>query len=158
MIRLRAANDAKAEVAALMQAYLAEMAEFTGAEPDADGIWHDRYFDLYWTETTRWPFLIADGDQTVGFALVRLDGEAMQVAEFYIRPGHRRVGKGAAAAQMLFDQFPGTWHVAQLSKNYAAQMFWETLISTYSAGAFRTLGSADKRWQKFRNDGGLDER
>ena len=43
---------------------------------------------------------------------------------------------GEAAARILFDRFPGSWSVAQMDTNLAAQSFWRKVIERYTGGAF----------------------
>jgi ribosomal protein S18 acetylase RimI-like enzyme len=62
------------------------------------------YFDAYWHEPERLPFLVeADGD-VVGFCLIRVRDGGWDVAEFSITPDRRRTGVGRAAVEAVADR------------------------------------------------------
>jgi ribosomal protein S18 acetylase RimI-like enzyme len=62
------------------------------------------YFDAYWHEAERLPFLVeADGD-VVGFCLIRVRDGGWDVAEFSITPDRRRTGVGRAAVEAVADR------------------------------------------------------
>jgi predicted acetyltransferase len=84
-----------------------------------------------------------DGGARVGFAFVSQSpyrgvtpGVDFRVGEFYIVPEHRRCGLGRLAAQALFNRFPGTWEVTQLSGNESALSFWREVIGVYTKGRY----------------------
>lgn len=125
-------------IANLMQLYLYDICEFEDSPLGRNGLFDlGNYFDLYWVEAERHPFLILADEQLVGFALVREIVEGtFSVAEFFIRRGCRGSGVGAIAATELFDRFRGTWKVAELERNVPAQRFWRRVISEYTDGRF----------------------
>jgi ribosomal protein S18 acetylase RimI-like enzyme len=93
VVRLRIAEPADR---ALLSRLLAEyLLEFDGStEPY-------RYFEAYWNEPDRLPFLIEEDSQVVGLCLIRvLEGE-WHIAEFSVLPAKRRVGVGGAAVEDL---------------------------------------------------------
>jgi predicted acetyltransferase len=62
------------------------------------------YFEAYWQEPERLPFLIdVDGD-VAGLCLVRVRDGGWSIAEFYVVPAHRRAGIGRAAVETLADR------------------------------------------------------
>ena len=128
--------QAKGAIASLMQLYLYDLCEFEDGPLDEKGQFDlGAYFELYWTEPERHPFLIWVDGELAGFALVReMDAEAYSLTEFFIRRGRRRAGLGAIAATQLFDQFRGNWQVAELANNLPAQTFWRRVIERYSEG------------------------
>src|SRR5271154_5669414 len=74
------------------------------------------YFDVYWAEATRWPYLIEVAGEPIGFVMVNrwsLSGRGTDhaIGEFYIRPERRRLGHGAQAAQQVFLAHPGQWEL-----------------------------------------------
>lgn len=125
---------------AVMQRYFSESSAFTGDRPDADGRFPYYYFDLYWTEDGRFPFLIRVDGAIAGLALVRtLAGgrdPLYQMAEFFILYTYRQRGIGRAAAVALFDRFPGRWEVAQHAGNAPGIAFWRRVIGDYTGGRF----------------------
>ena len=109
---LPAAASDRAALANLIQLYLYDFSEITGADVDERGCFAYPLLDSYWTEAERYPFLIRVDGNLAGFALVNrysrllnpFDGHA--VAEFFVMRKYRRVGIGRAAAIQLFDRFP----------------------------------------------------
>ncbi len=112
-----------------LQNYLAELSRL-GGRAAMNGVFPYRYFDAYWQEPDRWPF---DSKQAIaGFALVRKrDDCAFEMAEFCIRPEHRRSGIGAGSARELFARFPGRWHLSEFKENAAAIAFWRRVLQGF---------------------------
>lgn len=138
-IRIQRATSAdRPTVLNLMQLYLYDMCEFEDGPLNAEGLFElDDYFDRYWVEPNRYPFVIWADDQLAGFARVReVAGGTFSVAEFFVRRGCRRNGVGAEAAVKLFDRFRGTWKVGELERNLPAQAFWRRVIGRYTSGRF----------------------
>ena len=132
------ATDERDVLANLMQLYLHDMSEFDGVDVARDGRYAYRYFERYWREPGRHPFIVRADGQIAGFALVRQHApDVYQVAEFFILRKYRRRGVGARAARHLFDRFTGTWQVAEEDANRGAQAFWRRVIGEYTNGAFR---------------------
>lgn len=132
----------------LMQLYLYEFTDIDWAEGSdlkeigADGKYTYHYFDAYWAEPGRDPYLILADGKLAGFALVlerRLldpDHEGHAIAEFFVLRNMRRRGIGEAAARFLFERYPGEWEVAELEANQPAQHFWRVVIGRYSGGGY----------------------
>jgi ribosomal protein S18 acetylase RimI-like enzyme len=59
------------------------------------------YFDAYWEEPERLPFLLEDGGLPVGLCLVRVRNGGWSIAEFYVVPGARRTGIGRDAVDAV---------------------------------------------------------
>jgi predicted acetyltransferase len=153
-----AAKSEKATLHNLLQLYLHDMSEFAPGTVDADGLFHYKFFDAYWTESERYPFFIRVDDSPAGFALIRRDQDGRaDVSEFFVMRGYRRRGVGSMAAKRLFDLFPGDWQVRQESANTGAQRFWREAISQYTGGDFEDLVLDDGRWrgpaQRFHSSG-----
>jgi predicted acetyltransferase len=103
------------------------------------------YFDVYWTEATRWPYLIEVAGEPIGFVMVNQwspsgRGTDHAIGEFYISPAHRRRGHGAEAARQAFRAHPGQWELLIFAANRPAQAFWPAAIA--SAGG-RSLERID---------------
>jgi ribosomal protein S18 acetylase RimI-like enzyme len=62
------------------------------------------YFDAYWEESERVPFLIDADGAAVGLCLVRALGDRWQIAEFSVVPERRRNGIGRAAVDVLAER------------------------------------------------------
>jgi predicted acetyltransferase len=125
----------------LIQLYSYDFTEFVDIEMDEHGLYRYDYFDHYWTEEKRLPFLVRVAGKFAGFAFmkkeVKDDGSPYSyIAEFFIMKKYRGKGIGQAAAFQLFDLFPGEWQISELATNYPAQAFWRKIIGRYTGGAF----------------------
>jgi predicted acetyltransferase len=111
----------KPVIASYLQEYLAESG-FRGAYP---------YFEQYWLEPTRHPFLIMSGGARAGFAFVRsIDGgTAYEISEFYVSPECGGYGVGRATVKLLFPIFPGLWRIPVQISNRPGVAFWSHVLS-----------------------------
>ena len=78
----------------LIELYAYDFSEFNGTEIGDDGRYGYRYFDAYWTEPERHPFLFRVDGHLAGFALVRA-GDPHDMAEFFVMRKYRRSGWGS---------------------------------------------------------------
>jgi predicted acetyltransferase len=141
--------EEKADLAAMLQDYIGEMAQLIGADPDEPY----PYFDLYWSEPdSRWPFWLTLAGAKAGFALVRrdVDAETMQIAEFFVTGSHRRQGVGRAAARRLIARLPGRWQITQREANTGAIAFWHRVLDGFAVYEETTTETdAIRREQRF---------
>ena len=149
----------------LMQMYLHDTSEFTGDDANEDGVFTYRYFDEYWQEPDRFPFLVYSGDNLAGFALINTytvvleQGTGRSIAEFFVMRKRRRRGIGRQAAFSIFDRFPGLWEIREHSDNLAGQRFWRSIIGEYTGGEFSETALNTSSWtgpiQTFDNSRGV---
>ncbi len=118
---------AKPIVWRLLQLYAYEFSELTHQIVDDDGVFAYQWFDHYWTDPDRFPYLIATDSGLAGFALV-LAGSPHDMAEFFVLSTLRRGGVGVDAARQLFELHPGAWQVRQMAANTRATAFWHRAI------------------------------
>ncbi len=159
-ITVRSAKKSEsAELDVLMQAYLAELAQFSrDLQPDEDGRYQYPYLPAYWQDPNRYPFLFRVKDTLAGFALCRFDIDPvngqryMELAEFYITPDFRRQRLGQKAANALWELFPGYWEVRVMAANTPALPFWQQAITSYTGGKFSEQEKQELigRWHVFR--------
>jgi predicted acetyltransferase len=132
------------------------MAEWFDINTEADGsysydtssIWKDGY-DAY---------LAKLGDSLAGFALIGRADEwlgdvgAHDVHEFFVIRRYRKNGLGQGMATLLWNERPGAWLVRVLEANAPAVLFWRTVISSYSLGAYTEEGRivGGRPWRFFR--------
>src|SRR5258706_10762854 len=103
-----------------LQHYLRELMQYGNFAPE-NGVFAYPWFDAYWQEAERWPFWVLANGERAGFALVRRDEDGcVEMAEFYIRPTHRRAGVGVAFARQLLARVPGVWIISEYRANSAA--------------------------------------
>jgi predicted acetyltransferase len=131
----------------LLELYMHDLsALFPAITLGPDGRFGYPRLPLYWSEPARrYPFLIRDGEQIVGFALVTRgspaasDPEVFDVAEFFVLRRFRRSGVGRSAAVQLWRSMPGTWVVRVLLANAGALAFWSGAIAHFAGDALREI-------------------
>ena len=121
----------------LLQQYLEEMAQYYDLARDTDGNYPYKYFESYFIEADRKAYLICDGQNPAGFALVNpyaYLGEAVDhvLAEFFILPKYRKKHLGTEAAQQILQSFPGRWEIKYSERNTAAAKFWNRVTAQYN--------------------------
>ncbi len=87
------------------------------------------YFDNYWDESNRFPYVLYKNHEPVGFALVHdisVNPKAdWKLAEFFIMAPFRREGLGQFLIEQLFQKHQGLWELSVLKDNVPALQFWE---------------------------------
>ncbi len=125
----------------LMQLYTYELSKYSDdtaiIQLNNDGLYKFKYFDLFWKEDTRHPFILYYGDKLAGFVLVRFNEECMyEISEFFVLPEFRRSGAGTYMANEMFKMFKCKWEIRTLLKNKNAQGFWRNTVNEFSKGKF----------------------
>jgi len=120
----------------LYQHDMASFFEFPLNLPSKNGFYGPLpYFDLYWKESNRFPFLFLYANKPIGFALVNTVGTTKDVqwnmAEFFIVNGCRRRGFGLKAATQIIEQFQGVWEIAVVPENKQAVSFWRKTLQAF---------------------------
>lgn len=86
------------------------------------------YFDAYWEEPDRLPFLIEADEDLVGLCLIRVRGGGWEIAEFTVVPERRRGRVGLAAVEALAElaRAAGATHLSAKvhPDNRRALPFW----------------------------------
>ncbi len=147
-----AAESEKPILRNLLQLYLYDFSEFTGEDPGPQGLYEYEYLDLYWVEPERHPFLIHEDGKLAGFVLVKRDNyltgepDCWVIAEFFVLRKYRGKRVGEAAAQQVFEHFPGDWQVAQISTNASATTFWRKIIQRFTLGEYQETRLESERW------------
>jgi len=148
---IEAKLDDKPVLKNLMQLYLYDFSEFEYIDVNKHGLFEYRYFDQYWVEKARYPFLIRYENKIAGFALVNshsVTGKApYNIAEFFVMRRYRRNGIGRYAATSLFDKFVGYWEVRQTENNSLAQTFWLNIIKEYTSNTFKNYRDGFGDWK-----------
>ncbi len=133
-----AAQGERALISGLFQFYIYDFAEMYGGGFDDvgdDGRYPAySYLDSYWTDADRMPFVVRSDGRTAGFVLVNTVSHRSApidhaVAEFFILRQFRRGGTGRAAAQAVFQRYPGKWELAIAHANTIARAFWPKVVS-----------------------------
>ncbi len=137
----------------LLQLYLYDFTEYESRDIGADGLFDYEYFDSYFSDDDRFPFLIYVDYHLAGFVLVNShtclpeNDSAKSIAEFFIMRNYRRQGIGRQVAFQIFDKFPGKWEVHETKHNLPAHAFWRTAIGEYTNGNFTETDLDNDDWQ-----------
>jgi predicted acetyltransferase len=116
------------------------------------GLYDYPYFDHYWVEPERSPFLVRANGNLAGFVLVArynyLSGEkdSWVLVEFFIMRKYRHMGVGEHVARHIFDRFPGNWQVAQITENQNATAFWRKVITRYTHADYQEHELNNEYW------------
>jgi predicted acetyltransferase len=136
-IELLPATTAQAPVLAnLLELYSHDFSEFIDLELGEDGRY--RYPRLYFTDPSRFPFLIRVDHHLAGFVLVTrgsqltADPSTWDMAEFFIVRRYRKQGIGREVAHEIWRRFPGPWEIRVIPENQPAHAFWQRAIATFT--------------------------
>lgn len=135
----RVPEQKKSVLRNLLELYQHDHSEWDGADLNERGLYGYTYFEDYWTEDGRHPFIVRVDGKLAGFVLVRTPpntGGENRISEFFIARKYRRRGIGRIVAFRVFDMFSGRWEVAQVESNHIARAFWEQAISQYTKGRY----------------------
>lgn len=149
---LLASPGQKQVLARLMELYLYDFSEFGEGDVDENGLYDYPYLESYWTEPSRYPFLILVDGQLAGFVLVgphsvRGVSGVQAIAEFFVMRKYRRKGVGRAAARAVFARLPGNWEVAETTENIDGQAFWRKIVGEFTGGSFREEFVKNDEWE-----------
>ena len=104
-----------------------------------DGFYGYERLPLYWTEPTRFPYLIYVDKKIAGFVLVQRgspisdDTTVWDISEFFVMKKCKRHGVGTVAALKVWEQFKGPWQVRVLVGNHIAGSFWLQAIKKFTS-------------------------
>lgn len=116
--------------------YAYELSRYCKWRTPEDGIFQCIDLSDYWSKPDHYPFLIKVDNELAGFVLVRNVDGIWDMGQFFIVAKFQRHGIGQAAAEHIFNQFPGQWQIWQMPENAAAIDFWEKVIAKYTKGNF----------------------
>jgi predicted acetyltransferase len=120
--------SAKPVLRRLVEFHAHDSSEFDGKDVDEHGEYGYKFFDHYWTDSHRHPFLIRVDGNIAGYAFVSELHAETSMSEFFVLRKYRRRGVGRVVACDLFKRFPGPWKVRQTPGNAAATGFWRSVI------------------------------
>lgn len=86
---------------------------------------------------------------------IKPEANPHNIAEFFVMRKYRQKGVGKAAAEKIFDQFPGGWEISQWSNNLPAQKFWQKVVAGYTDGNYNTFTAEGKNEAGFTFDNSL---
>ncbi|OFX14899.1 MAG: hypothetical protein A2Z18_02495 [Armatimonadetes bacterium RBG_16_58_9] len=126
-----APENRKQELWELYQDYAEELSQYDG-EKRRRGSYHYPYFDFYWQDERRTPFLILYDHEPIGFCLLQDAGINYRIDEFYILPVQRQRGFGRMALEHIRDYCRmlgrhGTLSANVYVNNERALKFWQSV-------------------------------
>lgn len=87
------------------------------------------YFENYWSEENRFPYLIYQAKEPIGFALVHditvNPALTWKLSEFFVMGPFRRKGVASRVFSFIQKQHIGSWEISVLKDNTPALKFWE---------------------------------
>ncbi len=134
----------------MLSVYLGELSQYGDVDLEY------RYFDSYWLDEDRWPYLIVKDQRTVGFALVNTwspsgKGTNFSIAEFFVLPEFRGTGVGRSAFASLLGTHPGFWELSVMSNNEAGKAFWQRALATVGVSEIETVDLDGELVHRFSN-------
>jgi predicted acetyltransferase len=157
---IKALDEHRQVISNLLQFYMYDFSEYTGHDVDGFGLFgFYPDLDMYWMDENRFPYIIKQDGNYIGFVFVRLvvDGERnyFSIAEFFILRKYRRKGIGWRVAKEILDLHRGQWEIFQMESNKSAQAFWRTVILDYTMGQFSERVENKRTIQCFDNHNSL---
>lgn len=134
---IKATIEQKPLLANLLELYAYDFTEFCDFDIGDDGFYGYEHLPLYWTEPTRFPYLIYVDKKIAGFVLVQKgspisdDATVWDISEFFVMKKYKRHSVGTAAALKIWDQLKGPWQVRVLVGNNIACSFWLQAIKKF---------------------------
>ena len=126
--------------------YIYEMSRYCGFLPTweipPNGLFECIDLSSYSEKSDRHAFLIKVDCELAGFVLINKIGTTPDVdwniGEFFVISKFQGKGIGRYAAELVFNQFPGTWETTQIPENKAAIDFWKNVVTRYTNGQFES--------------------
>jgi predicted acetyltransferase len=155
-----AAPEEAPVLANLLELYAHDFSAIADLHLGRDGRYGYSRLAQYWTDPTRFPFLVRVDGRPAGFALIAKgseisgDPEVWDVSEFFVVRRHRRRGVGAAVAHEIWRRFPGRWEVRVMENNPAAIAFWAAAVRDFIGAEIESVlvDTGERRWQVFAFD------
>jgi predicted acetyltransferase len=157
---IRAGTEHQSALGNLLELYMHDFSDLVPIDVGDDGRYGYKNLPLFWSDNSRLPFLARLDGKIVGFALVTQssepsgDGEAWDMAEFFVLRRYRHRGIGIQLAEKVWLHCPGRWQIRVMEKNVLARKFWESSIARFTGQPaqsknFVTEGVA---WHRFSLD------
>ncbi|OCA82318.1 hypothetical protein A8F94_20635 [Bacillus sp. FJAT-27225] len=114
--------------------YLHDLSAFSDSlRENSKGTYEFDSFSLLWEKEGVNPYFILANGEKAGFILLleppftkKID---YLINDFFIYKRFRKRGVGLRTAQLLFEQKPGSYFVAQLERNQPAVRFWHRVYT-----------------------------
>ena len=113
--------------------YLKELSEFDPTiKFDNNGTPIYNWFDYYWIDKDRYPFLLSIDNKFAGFALLREVGiKQYEIAEFYVIPKYRKDNNTIWFATQITNSFESKFVFSTRVENTRAIRFWDKFVTHF---------------------------
>lgn len=126
--------------------YLIELSKYDdNIKFDDNGLPIYRWFDFYWNDKGRYPFLFYVDSEIAGISFVReLHENVYEIAEFYVVPKFRGNENALWFAGEIANKFDGEIEFSTRHKNERAIRFWDKFAS-----GFDHVITTDNEWKNW---------
>jgi predicted acetyltransferase len=157
---IRAGAEHQSALGNLLELYIHEFSELVPIDVGDDGRFGYKNLPLFWSDKSRLPFLARLDGKLVGFVLVTQssepcgDGEAWDMAEFFVLRRYRHRGIGSQLAEKVWLHCPGRWQIRVMEKNVLAHRFWESSVTKFTGqlAQFTDFVKDGVAWHRFSLD------
>ncbi len=105
-----------------------------------------KWFDCYWEDKDRYPFLLSENNQFAGLALVReLEPKHFEIAEFYVLPKFRGKNNATMFAAEIINLFGGEFSFSTRLENLRAVKFWDKFVLNFPKHSSQ-ISESYKEW------------
>ncbi len=124
----------------LLQFALYDGSKYVKNELNKDAKFEYKWFDNYFTDTSRDAYFIKSGKTYLGFVMInenlKFNNSGKSIAEFLIMPQYRRNHIGKKVAIEIFEKYKGYWEVKPIKNSNEAYLFWKKTIEDYTNGNY----------------------
>lgn len=132
--------DKKEVLHNLLQFALYDGSKYVKNELNKDAKFEYKWFDNYFTDTSRDAYFIKSGKTYLGFVMInenlKFNNSGKSIAEFLIMPQYRRNHIGKKVAIEIFEKYKGYWEVKPIKNSNEAYLFWKKTIEDYTNGNY----------------------
>lgn len=113
-----------------------------GNEMNEEAIYEYKYFDTYFTDSSRDAFFIKEKatNKLLGFVMINQYVQKVDnghsIAEYMVIPKYRKKHIGKKVAFECFNMYKGNWEVSPSYGSESAYIFWNKVITEYTNNNF----------------------
>ena len=129
----------------LFQLYMHDITASLPMDVNEHGLFEYNYIDYYFTEESRYAYLIYVEENIAGFVLIDdefmvLDKEndkpCYDFSEMFILNAYKKKGYGEIIVKRIFDMLKGNWEIRPVPRSEGAKRFWLKAVKNYTNDNF----------------------
>lgn len=129
----------------LFQLYMHDITASLPMDVNEHGLYEYNYIDYYFTEESRYAYLIYVEENIAGFVLIDdefmvLDKEndkpCYDFSEMFILNAYKKKGYGEIIVKRIFDMLKGNWEIRPVPRSEGAKRFWLKAVKNYTNDNF----------------------